>query len=169
MNSASWYVLRSKPHKEELLWRQATSQGFAIFYPCIPSRAVNPRARQMVPYLPGYMFVRVNLAAVGGAVFQWMPHAHGLIAFDNLPASVPDAVVDAIARRVEAINAAGGELFLELQRGDTVTITAGPLAGYEAIFDARLSGGERVRVLLALLNDQRVPVVVSDKQIARAV
>lgn len=167
--SLAWYVLRSKPHKEDLLWRQATSRGFAIFYPCIPSRAVNPRARQLVPYFPGYMFVRADLAAVGSAVFEWMPNAHGLVAFDGEPASVPDELVDAVARRVDAINAAGGELFLALTRGDAVKITAGPLAGCEAIFDARLSGGERVRVLLALLNEQRVPVVLSERQIERAV
>jgi transcriptional antiterminator RfaH len=96
-----------------------------------------------------------------------MPYAHGLIAFDNQPASVPDALIDAIGARVAAINAAGGELFLDLQRGDLVKVTSGPLAGYEAIFDARLNGGARVRVLLTLLNERRVPMVLSDQQIAR--
>ncbi len=60
--SPCWYVLRSKPHKEDLVWRQAVSQGFEIFYPRIPAQAVNPRARKIVPYFPGYMFVRVGFA-----------------------------------------------------------------------------------------------------------
>lgn len=163
--SRSWYVLRSKPHKEDTLWCQAISQGFQVFYPRIPAQAVNPRARKVVPYFPGYMFVRVEIEEVGLSTFQWMPCAHGLICFDDAPASVPDDLVDAIAERVETINALGGELYLDLQRGDLVTITSGPFAGYEAIFDARLNGGERVRVLLTMLNDRRVPAVVGKAQI----
>lgn len=165
--NTSWYVLRSKPHKEDALWRHAVSQGYELFYPRIPAQTINPRARKLVPYFPGYMFVRVAIEHVGVSAFQWMPYAHGLIAFDNQPASVPDALIDAIGARVAAINAAGGELFLDLQRGDVVKVTSGPLAGYEAIFDARLNGGARVRVLLTLLNEQRVPMVLSDQQIAR--
>ena len=165
--SRSWYVLRSKPHKEDALWRQAVSQGFQIFYPRIPAKAVNPRARKVVPYFPGYMFVRLDLEQVGISTFQWMPCAHGLICFDDRPASVPDSLVNAIAERVEAINVLGGELYLDLQRGDQVTITSGPFAGYEAIFDERLSGGERVRVLLTMLNDRRIPAVVGKAQIGR--
>ncbi len=46
-----------------------------------------------------------------------------------------------------------------------MTITSGPFAGYEAIFDARLSGGERVRVLLTMLNDRHVPAEVGKAQI----
>ncbi len=163
--SPCWYVLRSKPHKEDLVWRQAVSQGFEIFYPRIPAQAVNPRARKIVPYFPGYMFVRVALEGVGLSTFRWMPHAHGLICFDGAPATVPDRLVEAIRARVAAIAAAGGELFLDLQRGDAVTITSGPFAGYEAIFDARLSGGERVRVLLTMLNDRHVPAEVGKAQI----
>jgi transcriptional antiterminator RfaH len=158
-------VLRSKPHKEDALWRQAISQGFDVFYPRVPVKAVNPRARKIVPYFPGYMFVRVAIDEVGLSIFQWMPHALGLICFDDAPASIQDDMVEAIARRVESINAAGGELYLDLQRGDAVTITSGPFAGYEAIFDGRLSGGERVRVLLTMLNERRVPAVVEKIQI----
>ena len=42
--------------------------------------------------------------------------------------------------------------------GDLVQINSGPFNGYEAIFDARLPGTERVRVLLQFLSDRHVPV-----------
>jgi transcription antitermination factor NusG len=164
---ANWYVLRSKPHKEDVLWQHACSQGYELFYPRIPVKAVNPRARKVVPYFPGYMFVHVAIQEVGISIFQWMPHAHGLICFDNAPASVSDDMIEAIRTRVYAIVQAGGELFLQLQHGDLLTIRSGPFAGYEAIFDARLSGGERVRVLLEMLNDRQVPVVLSEARIER--
>jgi transcriptional antiterminator RfaH len=165
--NVNWYVLRSKPLRETALWQQAVSQGFEVFYPRIPVPAVNPRSRKVVPYFPGYMFVRVALEQVGRSTFQWMPNAHGLICFDDTPADVPDALVDAIRARVAAIMAAGGELLYGLKQGDLVTIKSGPFAGYNAIFDARLSGGDRVRVLLALLDDRQVALDLSEAQLER--
>jgi transcriptional antiterminator RfaH len=114
------------------------------------------------------MFVRVALEEIGLSVFQWMPNAHGLICFDDTPADVPDALIETIRARVDAIVTAGGELFLGLKRGDNVTIKSGPFAGYNAIFDARLSGSDRVRVLLALLNDRQVPLVLNERQLGRS-
>jgi len=64
---------------------------------------------------------------------------------------VPDSVVHELKRRVAEIRAAGGLTFDGLKAGDAVRITQGPFAGYEAIFDMRLSGPERVQVLLTML------------------
>jgi transcriptional antiterminator RfaH len=153
-----WYALRSKPRKEDVVWKQVRDQGFEVFLPRLRVHVVNPRARKVRPYFPGYMFVRVDLDAVGRSVFQWMPHAVGLVSFGGEPASVPDNLVYAIRQRVEEIAAAGGEVFDGLKSGDTVRIGYGPFEGYEAIFDARIPGSERVRVLLQLLNARRVPM-----------
>jgi len=84
-------------------------------------------------------------------VFQWVPGAIGIVMFDGVAAPVHDAVVKAIRRRVQEIREAGGLTFDGLQPGDPVRITHGPFAGYEAIFDMRLSGSERVQVLLQML------------------
>jgi transcriptional antiterminator RfaH len=59
-----------------------------------------------------------------------------------------------LRRRIANIQAAGGLVFADLATGDAVEITAGPFAGYEAIFDLRLKGSDRVRVLLDLLRRQ---------------
>lgn len=93
-----------------------------------------------------------------GQAFAWMPHSRGLVSFGAEPASVPDGLLHAIRRRVEEINAAGGELFDGLKPGEAVIIQDGPFTGYEAIFDLRLPGSERVRVLLKLLSRQQVPL-----------
>lgn len=164
---AKWYVLRSKPHKEDALYHHARSQGCTIFYPRIPVQRVNPRAKPMAAYFPGYMFVRANLAEVGVSTFEYMPHALGLVAFDGEPAAVDDAIIAAIKECVKALVAAGGETFLGLNPGDPVVITSGPLKGVEAIFDARLNGGDRVRVLLALLSNRAVPAELSAAQIEK--
>jgi transcription antitermination factor NusG len=149
--SSNWYVLHSKPNKEELLWGQLGIRKVETFYPRIRVQPVNPRSRKVKAYFPGYVFVHVDLEQVGLSVLQWMPGATGFVSFDSQPSIVPDALILAVKKKVDEINAAGGELFHDLKQGDLVEIQSGPFAGYEAIFDVRLAGSERVRVLLKLL------------------
>ncbi|MBI3162987.1 MAG: hypothetical protein HYZ23_10770 [Chloroflexi bacterium] len=147
----NWYVLRSKPNKELLLWEQLKLRNVETFYPQIRVQPVNPRARKIKAYFPGYVFVHVDLEQTERSVLQWMPGGLGFVSFDQEPALVPESLVKAIKKKVDAVNASGGELFHGLKRGDLVEIQSGPFAGYEAIFDTRLDGHERVRVLLKLL------------------
>ena len=163
-----WYALRSKPRKEDIVWRQVTQSGFETFYPRIRVNPVNPRSRKVQPYFPGYLFVLADLDQVGVSTFQWMPHTLGLVSFGGEPAYVPENLIIALRKRVEEIAAAGGELFDGLQPGDPVLINSGPFSGYEAIFDARLPGSERVRVLLEFLgNQRRLTVELNASQIAK--
>lgn len=160
-----WYVMRSKPNKESLLWEQLSLQNIECYYPRLRVKPVNPRARKLRAYFPGYLFVRVDLERVNLSALQWMPGAVGLVAFGGEPASVPEALVNTIRNRVDEVNAAGGELLEGLKKGQTVEIQAGPFTGYTAIFDTRLSGNERVRVLLELLDKGQMPVELPVVQI----
>lgn len=153
-----WYALRSKPRKEDVVWKQVQDRGFEAFYPRLRVNPVNPRSRKIKPYFPGYLFVRADIESVGLSTFQWLPHATGLVSFGGEPALVPDHLIHAIQKRVAEIAAAGGEVFDGLHHGDVVQINYGPFNGYEAIFDTRLPGTERVRVLLRFLTDRHVPV-----------
>ena len=96
-----------------------------------------------------------------------MPYSSGLVSFDAEPANVPESLIAALRRHVDVVNAAGGELFDGLKQGEVVFIQDGPFAGYEAIFDARLPGSERVRVLLKLLNKGQMPLELPAGQIKR--
>ena len=157
----NWYALRSKPRKEEAVYRQALNQGFEAYLPLIRVQPVNPRSRKLLPYFPGYLFVYTDTEEVGVSTFQWMPHTHGLVSFGGEPAIVPENLVQAIRKRVDEINSAGGEVLEALRVGEKVKISSGPFEGYEAIFDGRLPGSVRVRVLLELLGSKRqVPVVL---------
>ncbi|MBP1693011.1 MAG: putative RfaH family transcriptional regulator [Chloroflexi bacterium] len=163
-----WYALRSKPRKEDIVWRQLRSEGFEVFYPRIRVNPVNPRSRKIKPYFPGYMFVSIDLEQTGVSRFQWMPHTLGLVSFGGEPSHVPDNLIIELRKRVTEIAEAGGELFDGLKPGDAVHISSGPFQGYEAIFDTRLPGSERVRVLLELLtNKRRVPIELSSSSIEK--
>lgn len=163
-----WYALRSKPRKEEVVWRQVKTQEIEVFFPRLKVQPVNPRSRKLRAYFPGYMFVQVDLDEMGLSAFKWMPHTLGLVSFGDEPAVVPDNLIHVIKKRISEINEAGGEVFDGLSHGDKVTISEGPFSGYEAIFDARIPGSERVRVLLELLNNQRqVPLELDAGQISK--
>lgn len=163
-----WYVLRSKPRKERALYRFVSSEGVECFYPRIRVNPVNPRARKIKPYFPGYMFVHTDLKEVGQSMFRWMPHSLGLVRFGGEPAPVPANLVQGIKRTTRKISKAGGETLYGLERGDEVFIEGGPFEGYRAVFDTRLSGKDRVRVLLTMLQETRkLPVELDAGQIRK--
>lgn len=165
---APWYVLHSKPRKEEFLLDQLRLNGYTAYCPLIRVTPVNPRARKVRPYFPGYVFVQCDLTREKASSLQWMPGATGFVSFDGEPARVPDGLIPALRQRVEVVNAAGGETLHEIQPGDTVRVVGGLFAGYEAIFDARLSGSERVRVLLKLLQRRVLAVELPAGQVQKS-
>jgi transcription elongation factor/antiterminator RfaH len=149
-----WYVIRSKPRRERFVVDQLSGQGLEVFYPAVRVHPVNPRSAKERAYFPSYLFAHLDLAAVGVNRVRWLPAAVGLLEFGGEPAIVPDTLIAQLKLRVASIQSVGGLTFDGLQPGDVVKITSGPFAGYEAIFDLRLKGSERVRVLLEMLRRQ---------------
>lgn len=164
-----WYALQSKFQQENLLWEQLCMRDIEAYYPRISVNPVNPRAKKIKPYFPGYMFVNVDLEQVGSSTFQWMPGVARMVSFGNEFAPIPDHLMQAIRERVDEINAVESRSFENFKPGDLVVLRSGTFAGYEAIFDSRLPGHDRVRVLLQLLENQQIRMVVPVRQISHAV
>jgi transcriptional antiterminator RfaH len=153
-----WYVLQSKPQKEKLLYEQLCLRDIEAYYPSIRVNPVNPRARKFKSYFPGYLFVHVDLELVGISSLQWVPGAIGLVHFGGEPASIAESVLQAIRWKVEKCISDDSYFYSGLKPGDTVSISDGPFSGYKAIFDTRLSGSQRVQVLLEVLRDHQLRV-----------
>jgi transcription antitermination factor NusG len=162
-----WYVMHSKPCKEEFLWNQLRARAIECFYPCMHLLISNSRARKDRPYFPGYVFIHTDLEKVGLSALRWMPGAAGVVAFGGEPAWVPENLINAIRRRLEQVNMVSDEELTGLKAGDPVVICDGPFEGYQAIFDAHLSSDERVRVLLSLLNKQHLVLELPGSYIVR--
>ena len=163
----SWYAMRSKPNKEDFLAGQLQAHGVDIFFPVLRVNPVNPRSRKLRPYFPNYLFVHVDLSEVNVSDLRWMPGASGLVSFDGEPASVPDLLIAAVKKQVDQHNLTFHEQKKNFHHGDSVLIQEGPFAGYEAVFDTHISGQDRVRVLLSLLQSRQMPVEISSRQIQR--
>ena len=101
---------------------QLRLNGFAAYCPLLRVTPVNPRARKVRPYFPGYVFVQADLTREKASSLQWMPGATGFVSFGGEPARVPDGLIPALRQRVEAVNASGGETLHEIQPGDKVRV-----------------------------------------------
>lgn len=163
--AARWYVLRSKPHKEVVVWKQVQAHDLESYFPRLRDKSARGNVK---PYFPGYLFVRADLDVIGESVLQWMPHSLGLVTFGGIPATVPNDIITALRQQVAAIKHSKGAVLPTVKSGDRVEIRSGPFAGYEAIFDMRLSSSDRVRVLLRMLNDRCVSMELNASQIQTA-
>jgi transcriptional antiterminator RfaH len=159
--------MRSKPNKEGFLAGQLESAGIEVFLPRLRVTPVNPRARKLVPYFPNYLFIHVDLTVSNASDLRWMPGASGLVSFDGDPASVSDHLIASLKKHVDLLNVSSRDLTRGFQPGETVEVLYGSFAGYKAIFDTTLSGQDRVRVLLELLQKRQVPLELAGDQIRR--
>ena len=154
----TWYIFQSKTRKEDLLCEQLRIRDIEIFFPRLRVQPVNPRARKVKPYFPGYVFGRLDLDQVGRSMADWIPGALGLVSFGGEPAAVPDHLVTTLRQHLEVINAANNPDALRYQPGDIVAIHSGPFSGYEAVFDVHLPGRDRVEVLLKMIQGYQLRV-----------
>jgi transcription antitermination factor NusG len=152
-----WFVLRSKPNKEVMLYKQMEAYGVGAYLPQLSVNPVNPRARKARPYFTGYLFVNLDLQATGFSFLQWMPYSLGLVSFGGEAAFVPDELIRSIKKQVADSEMKAPTRFA-IKHGDLVTIERGPFAGYKAMFDTSLSGTERARVLLLLLQNRQLAI-----------
>lgn len=162
-----WYVVHSKPQKEQWLYSQLSARQIEAYYPCVHVSNGKRYSQQFKPYFPGYLFVNADLALIGVSVLQWIPGSLGLVSFGGEPASVPDGLLQRIRHRLDEMNGRQEDLLENLRLGDEVTIHSGPFAGYDAIFCTRLRDHERVQVLLRIIQDQAVRINLSVNQLTR--
>lgn len=133
---APWYLVKTKPGQEERASDNLLRIGISIVY---------PRYSERTPLFPGYIF-----GSITPQLFCKADNAFGVrkvVRFGNVPAQVPCAVIDELRKRMKP----SGIVEIESQQfasGDKVAIVAGPLRGFEGIFDRELSGADRVRILL---------------------
>lgn len=163
----AWYVIHSKPNCEEKLWSELGQRDLTVFYPRLRVNPVNPRARKIVPFFPGYLFIQVDLGHTPISSLMWVPGANRMVSFDGQPATVPEDVIESLQHKIRAINAAGGDTQGGPKPGDPVRVQSGPFKGYEAVFDRSLDGTGRVRILIKMLQDRQMRLEVPKNLVKR--
>ncbi len=161
-----WYLLQCKPREVFRAVEHLGNQGYDAFAPTLSREAVRRGKRETVkePLFPHYCFVLLSDIADNWAPIRSTRGVTKLVRFGDMPLAVPDAVVTALQAREAALQAGDAAPQALFEPGQPVTISAGPLAGLTAVFEAR-DGDERVILLLKLLHQQqRVHLPVSHVQ-----
>jgi transcription elongation factor/antiterminator RfaH len=150
----NWYLLHTKPYKEEFLWSAMQARNIDCFYPRLHVQPKNPRSKTIRPYFPGYLFVKIEPVSQLANELRWFPGVLNWVYFGNEPASVPDFIVNDIRKHVDGLNSTRMVSHNNVEKGTSIRVVDGAFAGYEGIFESHLSGSERVTVLLRLVHSQ---------------
>lgn len=145
-----WYVAQTLAHAEARADGQLRAQKFATFFPRVQRTTRHARKLRtgLAPAFPGYVFVRMDVnrdrwRSVNGTI-----GVSRLIMARDLPAPVPNGIVEALIGYVDERGVACFERDLALGQG--VRVKQGPLA--QAVGElVRLDGNGRVRVLLDIM------------------
>ena len=142
-----WYVVYSKPRKEEQVQFHLRLKGIESFFP----RLQLPRKRAITPLFPNYLFVRLDIFAEAHFVV-WSPGVKRIVSCSDTPIPVNEGVVQFLQERADATGVIQAQS--QLNAGQQVEITGGPFHGFVGIIQNPPNAKGRVRVLLKLLSRQ---------------
>lgn len=154
----SWFLLQSKPHKDELAEAHLRNQDYEVYRPL--AKRLRKQRGKMVKVteslFPRYMFIYLDQ----GIEDNWGPirsttGVGSIVRFGKecLPPPVPTSLILSLQANEDAL----GDRAIDLDRfhkGDKVIITEGPFKGLQAVFQ-QYDGDNRVYILMHLLNTKR--------------
>jgi transcriptional antiterminator RfaH len=159
-----WFVVHTQPRRENVAETTLAGVCLETFCPRYRKRTIIRGYRRTVslPLFPGYLFARFEPGR-----FRAVHYAQGVcgvVRAGDEPATVPAEMVEAVAARL-----VGGYVRLTpgFVPGHRVAIAAGPLAGFEGVFEEWRSDHERVAILLDRLGYSARVIV--DRDLVQAV
>jgi transcription elongation factor/antiterminator RfaH len=158
MELRRWYVIYSKPHKEEFAEFHLRLKGLEVFFPRLLTPESLRSRRRIVPLFPNYLFVRIQISREYHYV-HWSPGVKRIVGFNGNPTPLDEEIMDFLMQQAnsEGIITARSNL----RAGQEVQISGGPFDGLVGIIQEPPGVKGRVKVLLNLLNREvkaEVPV-----------
>jgi transcriptional antiterminator RfaH len=145
-----WYVVYSKPQKEDYARFHLSCKGLEVFFPQLLFPKSAKKRKRLVPLFPNYLFVRLKLFSEEFSYAKWSPGVNRIVSFDGVPASVHDSVVDFLMQQMNGNGVV--EARPSLRNGQEVRITGGPFDGLIGIIQEVPNAKGRIKILLQLLN-----------------
>ena len=144
--------MHTKPHREHGVQEFLLSRGIETYLPTLKDRGKgSPHQGQGRPFFSCYLFAHLDLSTVALSSVNWSPGVNRVVSFGGQPAIVPDEVLQWLQQRLAHVDSRDYYRGLPLHPGDRLRVTRGPLKGMDAIFDQRLSSGDRARVFVDIL------------------
>ena len=148
----NWYVMQSKPQKENFLFSQLNLHRIESYLPRITKKDHDGHLISR-SFFPGYVFIHVDISSDESSDLQWIPGSKGVVSFGGQPASVPDQFILQLKEKLEVMNKKPKTTAPQRRRGDPVTIACGPFEGYQAIINEYLPDKDRVKIFLKSLTE----------------
>jgi transcriptional antiterminator RfaH len=150
-----WYVIQTKPKKEEEAKSYLSTKGVEVFNPLLETFLLrNGRMnRELKPLFPNYMFGKFDLDQ-NYPLVRWAKGVKKVLGFGEYPTPIPEEVVEIIKERTDTHGIV--RLKCHFQANDLIRIKTGPLKDLLGIFERWISDSERVRILLNMVGYQPV-------------
>ncbi len=160
-----WYVVRTKAGYEHRANSNLLNQDVETLLPFFKDYGyyngkVIPRIK---PLFPNYLFAHFDPLRHFHKV-RWTRGVSMILGNREGPIPISDRVIQAILDRMGEDNLV--VLEDQITRGDSVQITSGPLKDLIGIFERRMTGKDRVTILLNLIGVD-VPIQISKYQIRK--
>jgi transcriptional antiterminator RfaH len=146
-----WYVVYSKPHKEEQAQFHLRMKNLDVFFPRLDLLRVAEKRKRIIPLFPNYLFVRIHLPTEFHYV-TWSPGVKRIVSFGERPIPLDERVVDFLKQQTDPAGVI--QACSQLRPGQEVEIRGGPFDGLIAIIQDPPDAKGRVRILLKLLSRQ---------------
>jgi len=148
-----WFVIQTKPKKEEDARSYLTLKGVEIFNPLMENFVIRNGkiTKEFKPLFPGYIFGKFDLEQDYSLV-RWGRGVKKVLGFGNGPTPLADVVVEIIKRRADQHGIVRRTYYFKAN--DVIRVKSGPLKDLLGIFERWVSDTERVRILLNLVGYQ---------------
>ena len=144
-----WYVIYSKPHKEEQVQMHLGLKGIESFFPRLQMPGCAGRKKAITPLFPNYLFARIDLATEAHWV-MWAPGVKRIVSFSEHPVPLEDSIIEFLKNQADAAGIIRARS--RLSAGQQVEITGGPFDGFVGIIENPPNAKGRVKILLKLLS-----------------
>ncbi len=149
-NDRRWYVVYSKPRKENSARFHISAKGLEVFFPRLSLPRNTKRLKPIIPLFPNYLFVRLNAESEEFGFVSWSPGVNRIVGFNGQPTPLDDEVVGFLRSRSDSDGIIQAQS--NLKPGQEVRVTEGPFSGLSGIISEPPDARGRVKVLLTLLN-----------------
>ena len=158
-----WYVVQTKPANEDRVKGNLLNQDIEPFLPLLGTyQYSNGKVVDRIkPLFPNYLFARMDL----GLHYYKVKYTRGvskILGNGEGPIPISERVITTIRERMGEDSLV--KLEDELKDGDVVEVTSGPFKDLRGVFQKKMSGKGRVKILLSLIGVD-VPVQISRWQI----
>ena len=151
LEAEKWYVVYSKPQKEEFAEFCLKLRGIEVFLPKLLFPESSRKRKRIVPLFPSYLFTRIYTPEQYHCIL-WTPGVKRIVSFNGAPAPLDESVIAFLKQggTPDGVIAACSDL----RMGQEVQITGGPFEGLVGIIQEPPGAKGRVKILMRLLSRQ---------------